>query len=774
MKRVLLIAAAVVLVLVVAVALLLPRFLNPENYRPRLEQMLTEVTGRKVGIGPMHLRVFPLPGITADGFTLGEDPAFGVEPFLKAERIDASIRLIPLLSSRLDLVSFDIAKPSAHMHRDAKGRWNLVSLMQKAASGKPATAPAAPSGGGLSVLIERFRLIDGSVDFTDAAILPGTTHRIEGREIELTLSDLSTTSPMGIDLKLGLSGSGKGALTGTLGPPPQTEGGGWPIDAKVTVTNFIGGAAAPYLATYTGLRLAGGSIDLAARLKGTAPQQLDVQGNVALKALELAMPGAAARKLPPLTGSVAIDGTFSPQETRVKQADVRLGSAVIRLSGALTNLKDKPKVDVHAVASKVAFKDVAPILSFFGPPLPPGLAQKGEIALDAKAAGPLDDPLKMAIEGTATLSGFEYSDPSLKEPVKEIAATLALQGDHAKLTGLSAALGRSRVNGSCSISRFARPVLDVELNVPLLDVDEILTFLPASGAAPAPAAAPAGQASASMLREITIGGGLSVGEAKAMNLKLTGAGARLEVSDGVAHLKDVSAKLYGGTLSGEVTAGLIETGPPFALSAKVAGVDFNGLCTDFSKDLKGLLYGTLQTTLDVKGRGLDTDGLRKNLTGGATLALRNGKLTSFGFLKQMAEVLEAAGGRGIGKDETPFDALTGTFAIRDGRAATQDLRLDSPDLVLNGKGSIGLDQSIAMDVGVVLSPGASADMKAKTPKLAALSNASGQLAVDMRVGGTLQKPSIGVDPKMLKRAAEESLKKRGSDMLKNLLNRKKP
>ena len=35
----------------------------------------SEVTGRTVTIGTMHLHVFPVPGITADGFTLGEDPA---------------------------------------------------------------------------------------------------------------------------------------------------------------------------------------------------------------------------------------------------------------------------------------------------------------------------------------------------------------------------------------------------------------------------------------------------------------------------------------------------------------------------------------------------------------------------------------------------------------------------------------------------------------------------------------------------------------------------
>jgi AsmA protein len=771
-KRALIVAAIVLAVLAIAAALILPRLLSPETYRPRLEQMLADLTGRTVAIGPMRLHIFPVPGIEADGFTLGEDPAFGPEPFLKANRIDARIRLMPLFSSRLDVVSFDIEKPVARLRREADGRWNLASLVERAGSKSASSTTATQEGSGLTVLIERFRLVDGTLDMSDAAIVPGSVHRIEGRDIQLTLSDLSTTTPMGIDLKLSLTGSGKLALAGRLGPPPDRTEGGWPIDTRVTLSGFTGGTAAPYLAASTGLRLAGGSLDLAATLKGKAPQGLDVQGQVKLKALEI-VPLGGGHKAPRFDGSVAIDGTFTPKETRLRKADVRLGDAAITLSGALTDLQGKPKAELRAVAKSVALKDVAPILFVLDLPLPPGLAMKGTIGIDAAAKGPLDAPAAMAIRGKATISGFEYADPSLKEPVRDLAATLTLDGDRADLRGLTASLGRSRVNGRCSISRFARPVLDVDLAVPLLDVDEILSFL----AAPAPASRPAGTASGgrgSTLGEITVRGSLAVDEARAMNLKLTRARARLELNGGVARLREVQAALYGGTLAGEVTAGLMETGPPFAMSARVQGVDFNALCSDFSKDLKGLIHGTLETSLDVKGRGLDTPALRKSLAGGATLALRNGKLTSFGFLKQLAQVLEAAGGRGIGKDETPFDSLTGTFDIANGRAATKDLRLDSADLDINGRGWIGLDQSLGMDVGVVLSRSVSADMVAKTAKLKSFVNRNGELALDLEAGGTLQKPSISIDPKMLKRAAEDALKKKGADALRRLLEDRKP
>jgi len=118
--------------------------------------------------------------------------------------------------------------------------------------------------------------------------------------------------------------------------------------------------------------------------------------------------------------------------------------------------------------------------------------------------------------------------------------------------------------------------------------------------------------------------------------------------------------------------------------------------------------------------------------------------------------------------------LTGTFVIRGGRAETSDLKLDSPDLDINAKGSIGLDQSIAMIAEVLLAPAVASDMVAKTPKLRSLVNGKGELALSLKLAGSLQKPSIGLDPDMLKRAAEDTLKKKGSDLLKRYLEKKKP
>ncbi len=68
-------------------------------------------------------------------------------------------------------------------------------------------------------------------------------------------------------------------------------------------------------------------------------------------------------------------------------------------------------------------------------------------------------------------------------------------------------------------------------------------------------------------------------------------------------------------------------------------------------------------------------------------------------------------------------------------------------------------------------------MIAKTPQLKYLVDKKGRLEADLHLGGTLAAPSVGVDPKMAQRAAQnagkEQIKKKGQGLLDNLLKRNK-
>src|SRR5262245_52957616 len=129
MRRKLLIGIAIVVGLVLSLAIAAPFLINVENYHGAIERALASATGRKVTIGPLSLRILPVPDLKAAGLTIGEDPAFGEEPFLTADALQVRIRLMPLLGGKISVASFVIASPKVRLHRNPKGVWNVASLV---------------------------------------------------------------------------------------------------------------------------------------------------------------------------------------------------------------------------------------------------------------------------------------------------------------------------------------------------------------------------------------------------------------------------------------------------------------------------------------------------------------------------------------------------------------------------------------------------------------------------------------------------------------------
>jgi hypothetical protein len=96
-------------------------------------------------------------------------------------------------------------------------------------------------------------------------------------------------------------------------------------------------------------------------------------------------------------------------------------------------------------------------------------------------------------------------------------------------------------------------------------------------------------------------------------------------------------------------------------------------------------------------------------------------------------------------------------------------QIGSKDLILHETGTIGMDESLDLAVLVKVS-------ERLTPRLARSPSVSGFLTdekgwtgVPLRVGGTLSKPSYGIDTKAVGRKVRESLQKKiGEELFKRL------
>ena len=141
--RRLLVALLVLVAVLGATAVLLPRLVDSDTLRSMLVVAARSHTGRELTVdGDIRVAVLPRPAVVLPRLALADADGFGPEPFASLDGARANLRLWPLLRGRLQVASVEIERPQLRLTVDAAGRSNWDDLLPESAS--PAT-PAAPS-----------------------------------------------------------------------------------------------------------------------------------------------------------------------------------------------------------------------------------------------------------------------------------------------------------------------------------------------------------------------------------------------------------------------------------------------------------------------------------------------------------------------------------------------------------------------------------------------------------------------------------------------------
>jgi hypothetical protein len=156
---------AIVIVAQVGVSLLV-RTHHVHNY---LVRHLERAFGRPVEVSHFSVLILPNPSLDAEQITVGEDPAFGNEYFLRAERLSASLRWTGFLRGRFEFGTLSLSRPSLNLVRNDEGRWNLERWLPPAKINVPGGLPAvynvARALGTPANHLTRIDVDDGRVNF---------------------------------------------------------------------------------------------------------------------------------------------------------------------------------------------------------------------------------------------------------------------------------------------------------------------------------------------------------------------------------------------------------------------------------------------------------------------------------------------------------------------------------------------------------------------------------------------------------------------------------
>lgn len=144
---------------------------HTRRVRGYLVAHLERTFGRPVEVAQLNVGILPRLRLDADGVSVGEDPAFGYEYFLRAEHLTASLRWTGLLRGHFEFGTLSLSRPSLILVHNAQGRWNLEQWLPPA-PGNPATTtrvygPPLPIA--LVNRLNKIEIEEGRVDFKSIA-----------------------------------------------------------------------------------------------------------------------------------------------------------------------------------------------------------------------------------------------------------------------------------------------------------------------------------------------------------------------------------------------------------------------------------------------------------------------------------------------------------------------------------------------------------------------------------------------------------------------------
>jgi uncharacterized protein involved in outer membrane biogenesis len=159
--------ALAIVVLVIALQAGVSLLVRTHHVHAYLVAHLERAFGRPVEVTSFDARILPSPRLDASVVTVGEDPAFGHEYFLRAEHLSAGLRWRGLLRGHFEFGTMSLNKPSLILVRNSEGRWNLERWLPPTKTNAAQSArvygpssPVAPVN-----RLERIEFDEGRINF---------------------------------------------------------------------------------------------------------------------------------------------------------------------------------------------------------------------------------------------------------------------------------------------------------------------------------------------------------------------------------------------------------------------------------------------------------------------------------------------------------------------------------------------------------------------------------------------------------------------------------
>lgn len=684
--KIVLIVVGAFLALLVGGALAAALLFDPNDYKDQITAQVKEQTGRELELGHLDLDVFPWLAVGAENVKLANAEGFGTEPFAEVGEARVGVKLLPLLLDRKVEINSLTLKGLRLRPAVAKDGSNNWSDLAKPDEQKPEPEAEGASSFKLEDLdIGGIEVEDGLVHYSDAQT--GKSYHIE--KLNLKTGTVHVGEPIDLEASVSLAATAPAAAA-DIAFKGLVD---WDLQAqRYGVRDLV--------LTLKGRGeklLKGEDATLEAELTGALAAELGKQA--AFKDLKLNFNGGNAQMQ--IKGDYSGDFTYDlanqvlslPALKLAATADGKampLGKQDISLTGGVHYDQKNGEAQLNKINLSAA-----------------GL----KISTDLKGGGLNTETPSMA--GPFTIAPFsprelltkfgspvQTTDPNV---LKDMSLTAQYKGGFksATLSDVVLKLDQTTARGRIDVRDFATQAVQFALNVDSFDADRYLSPATAAKTDPPTKKTEGGsvndvQLPAEALGNLNAEGTLDVGMLKIKGIKISNAQVKLSGTKGRVHTQNITAKLYGGSVSfnHQFTPG---PKPGYALKTSLSALNASPFVQDLmGKDMVGGV-GTLN--LDVNGNGLTVGDLRKALDGDLGVKLENGALKGFNLGKVIRKAKATLAGQAAPSENEPektdFSTLSFTAQIVNGILKSDSLNAASPLFRLAGSGEINLvDETI--------------------------------------------------------------------------------
>lgn len=346
---------------------LLPPLVSVNRYQRRISTSISTSLGRPVHFDQVLLNLLPLPSLTITNFVIEEDPAFGAEPIIRANTVQATLRVSSLWRGRIEFSRISFTDPSINLVHDRNGQWNFESILLQASQIE--TAPTAQSSAGSK---PRFPYIEA----TGARM--NLKEGIEKTPFSLSEADFALWLPNPQEWRMRVRG--RPVRTDTS----ASDTGSFQIEATLGRAASLESVPLAVEAAWRGAPLGEASRLLLARdlgLRGEMTLTASVQGSLSRNSLQTHLQINGLRRsdfVPEKTMSLDLNCAGTATRVFHTMAEIRCSwpvpdadSATLALSGILPNILRLGSAEIEIGTSKmpVAFLlDWLRVASFRMPP----------------------------------------------------------------------------------------------------------------------------------------------------------------------------------------------------------------------------------------------------------------------------------------------------------------------------------------------------------------------------------------------------------------------